>query len=129
MRKAVFVGRFQPFHGGHLHAVRDAQREYEVIIVVGSMQEAGTRENPLSYEERVAQIRAHLPGIGIIGVPDVFNDEKWVKSIEGQVSFEVAITGNEWTRRCFEKKGYTVIEPEIYKPEKFTGKKLRGNVV
>ena len=104
MKKAVFVGRFQPFHSGHLHAIREAQKQYDVIIVIGSTQESGTRENPRSYEERIAQIRKHLPDIQIIGVPDVYNDKKWVESIEKQVKFDVAITGNEWTRRCFEKR-------------------------
>lgn len=49
----MIVGRFQPFHKGHEYLVNLASSMCEtVVIVVGSAQEAGTPNNPLSYEFR-----------------------------------------------------------------------------
>jgi cytidyltransferase-like protein len=41
---AIFVGRFQPFHKGHLKAIRwILKREKEIFIVIGSSQESFTK--------------------------------------------------------------------------------------
>jgi bifunctional NMN adenylyltransferase/nudix hydrolase len=54
---AVFIGRFQPFHLGHLavveHALKNAER---VLILVGSANVARDTRNPFTYEERATLI-------------------------------------------------------------------------
>ena len=45
--KALFVGRFQPLHKGHLQIIQYASKKYdEVIIGVGSSQYNHTKHNP-----------------------------------------------------------------------------------
>ena len=52
-KKALFIGRFQPFHKGHLHALEGILADgYEVIMALGSTQESHTLMNPLTVEER-----------------------------------------------------------------------------
>ena len=51
--KALFIGRFQPFHNGHLKVVQEILKEFdEVIIGIGSSKYSGTLDNPFSGEER-----------------------------------------------------------------------------
>ncbi|MBS7649487.1 adenylyltransferase/cytidyltransferase family protein, partial [Candidatus Bathyarchaeota archaeon] len=59
--RALYVGRFQPFHLGHLEAAKYIlQNAREIIIVVGSAQESHTLENPFTAGERVYMIRLAL---------------------------------------------------------------------
>ena len=75
---AVFIGRFQPFHLGHLdvvkHGLRIAKR---VIIVLGSSDAAPTTKNPFSVEERQKLILSHFSNeidrIVVVPVRDYFN--------------------------------------------------------
>lgn len=124
--RALFVGRFQPFHEGHLHAIQAAKDQYgDVTVVVGSSQESGTQLNPLPAEQRIETIRAALPGIKVVTQGDVFNDKEWVNQLRRKVDFDVAVTGNDWVRDCFRGSNVPVEEVEWYMPEKFNGSRIR----
>ena len=57
MTRAIFIGRFQPFHNGHLFVAKKLAEKFDsIIIVIGSSQEKGTLENPFSYNERKKMI-------------------------------------------------------------------------
>ena len=59
--KALFIGRFQPFHKGHLKAIKYLFNKYDGIIIgVGSSQYSNTVENPFSSDERMLMIRESL---------------------------------------------------------------------
>lgn len=71
----LFIGRFQPFHRGHESIIRKMLDDCEkVLIVIGSAQEVGTRQNPFSYEYRRLMIQKVFPEyfnkIIIYGVTD-----------------------------------------------------------
>jgi bifunctional NMN adenylyltransferase/nudix hydrolase len=49
----VYVGRFQPFHNGHLKVIENAlKRCNHLIILIGSAYSPRTIKNPFSYKER-----------------------------------------------------------------------------
>ncbi|EQD45121.1 nicotinamide-nucleotide adenylyltransferase, partial [mine drainage metagenome] len=51
--RAFVVGRFQPFHNGHLHVIKEILSQYSsVIIGIGSAQYSHTMENPFTAGER-----------------------------------------------------------------------------
>lgn len=55
---AVFIGRFQPFHNGHLSVIRQALAQAEcVLVLVGSANRARDTRNPFTYLERRDMIR------------------------------------------------------------------------
>lgn len=99
---AVYVGRFQPFHSGHAHIVREALKVAgKVILIVGSTDKPRDVRNPFTYGQRVEIIHAALSDVfkeRLKVVPQVdytYNDEKWIASIQGAVS---AITNEGgWT--------------------------------
>ena len=60
MTRALFVGRFQPFHYGHLHAIEKILEECdELVLVVGSAQMSHEHDNPFTAGERIEMIRAY----------------------------------------------------------------------
>ena len=60
-KRALFIGRFQPFHKGHLEAVKMILKENdEIIIAVGSAQYSHKLENPFTAGERITMIRKAL---------------------------------------------------------------------
>ena len=79
--KALLIGRFQPFHKGHLQAIKKILKEAnEVVIVIGSSQFKNTVENPFSAEERLEMIRQALKEemisrYQVFKVPDINNDD------------------------------------------------------
>ena len=110
MLRALFIGRFQPFHKGHLHVAKSLSKKFdEIIIGVGSSQEKDTPDNPFSYNERKAMVSGALKGnkiknFSIYPVPDLYNDIKWTDYIVNNLpKFDVAFSGNDWTIRCFKK--------------------------
>jgi len=128
---ALFVGRFQPFHLGHLKVIKEILRENEkVIIAIGSSQENGTEDNPFSFKERENMIREVLVSEGIrnfeiIGIPDVMNDIRWVAEIRKMARFDRVYARNPWTARCFRKAGVPVLEHGLYEKEKYSATEIR----
>lgn len=61
---ALFIGRFQPFHRGHMSALQDIlQTGYDhVVLIVGSANISRTDNNPWTYTERELLIRTCLVG-------------------------------------------------------------------
>ena len=111
MKRGLFIGRFQPFHIGHLSDIKNALKEVdELVIGVGSSNEKHTKYNPFSVEERIEMIDLVLPAndIGkytVFPIPDFGNDEKWLEHVETLVpKFDVVYTGNKWTEKCFKGK-------------------------
>ena len=58
---AIMVGRFQPFHKGHIRIIQKMVSEAKTCsIVVGSSQEHGTDRNPFRFRERKEMIKKWL---------------------------------------------------------------------
>lgn len=93
-KAAVFVGRFQPFHNGHLEVLRNGLKiADQVIVLVGSYKAAPTTKNPWTFEERKQMIesclsQSELSRVHIHGVRDYYNsDNFWVRDVQNKVSY------------------------------------------
>jgi nicotinamide-nucleotide adenylyltransferase len=117
LKTGVFVGRFQPFHYGHLAAVKFALERVDYLyIVVGSAQKSHERENPFTAGERIEMIKAALDGNGIdktrwmaIPVPDAESHSIWVSTVMSLVPrFNVVFTNDALTYLLFKERGFRV---------------------
>lgn len=86
----VFIGRFQPFHNGHLHVINEALKQSKhVCILVGSSNEPRSIRNPFTFAERVSMIHGAInvsEPIYIKPLEDIlYNDSQWVKNIQESV--------------------------------------------
>ena len=78
-KTGLFIGRFQPFHNGHLKAIENILEVCEkVIIVIGSAQEKNTPKNPFSSTQRVEMIKAVLED----DMEAIFDAVKWLALVQ-----------------------------------------------
>lgn len=122
MKRALFIGRFQPFHSGHHAAVSEiATNSYdEIVIGIGSSQYANTLDNPLTYEERKHIIEytlrdePYFSRLHIIAIPDINDDAHWVEHVNEIVgNYDCVYSGNPWPTKLFAEAGIPVISPTI----------------
>ena len=133
--KALLIGRFQPFHNGHLHLIQTLSPTYtDIIIGVGSSQYSHTADNPFSFNERKEMITRALTDAGItnyhiIAIPDIHNPPRWVDHVLTYASdFDVVITNNPETTRLFTDHGFTVKRTPLYKRAQYSGREIRNRL-
>ena len=129
----LLIGRFQPFHLGHLDAVLfGLSRVENLFICIGSSNKSNERKNPFSAEERREMIVTSIePSIAdrikIFDVPDVGDHEKWTFEIDKTVpKYDIVFTNDEFTRTLFEKREISVISVVLKDREKFSGTSIRN---
>ena len=89
---AVFVGRFQPFHNGHLAVLRRALQEASLCaVVLGSAHQARTPKNPFTWQERAEMIRQALPEadrdrLQFVPIRDYYNETRWAQAVRGAIA-------------------------------------------
>ncbi|MBW2977353.1 nicotinamide-nucleotide adenylyltransferase [Candidatus Woesearchaeota archaeon] len=111
MKVGLYIGRFQPFHLGHLSVIKDALKQVDRIMIgLGSSQEGRTKKNPFTAKERSKMIKAALKEAKIsprkyklVLLKDILEcDEVWVKYVLKKIGrFQILWTGNPWMKRCF----------------------------
>ena len=129
----LLIGRFQPFHLGHLDAVLfGLSRTENLFIGIGSSNKSNERRNPFSAEERREMITLSIEPsitdrIKIFDIPDVGDHEKWTFEIDKTVpKYDVVFTNDEFTRTLFEKREISVISVILKDREKFSGTNIRN---
>lgn len=85
---AVFIGRFQPFHDGHLRVVREALLRADRLLVVIGSEGAARRPDliPFTADERREMILASLTPeergrVILRATPDVLNLPAWAAQV------------------------------------------------
>lgn len=131
--RALFIGRFQPFHNGHLNILKKIIRNNDsLIVVVGSAQYSNLPQNPFNSGERIVMINAVLRELKvkefyIIPIEDVGNDELWASKIEELTpEFDMVYTNNPVTKKIFSRKRYKVESPGLFVRSRFSGTRIRG---
>ncbi len=132
----LLIGRFQPFHLGHLEVVRTIAKECdELIIGIGSAQISHTFENPFTAGERHLMISRALRDDGIrdfflVPIVDINQYGIWVSHVRSMVPpFERVYTNNPLTRRLFKEAGYEVSASPLFNRAQYSGTEIRRRMV
>ena len=132
--RGLLVGRFQPFHRGHLavvRQVRDGRPDVPLLVGIGSAQESYTWKNPFTAGERFEMIaraveEAELDRVEIVPIVDIQRHSIWVRYLEGLLPpFDRVYTNNPLTRLLFERSGYDVESPRLVDRRELEGEGLR----
>ncbi len=134
--RAFIVGRFQPFHLGHLEVIKEILKEHKsVIIGIGSAQYSHTLENPFTAGERHIMISNTLESEGIfnfyiIPIEDVNSNPLWVAHVESLTpKFNVVYSNNPMVKRLFYEKNYSVRSMELINRVEWSGTKIRKKMI
>lgn len=131
---AAFIGRFQPFHLGHLEFIHQILSENsEVILIIGSSQANFTPHNPFTTGERIKMIKDSLveskivlEKVTIIHVMDDQNNYRWFSNLKSFAPpFNVFYTGNVFIKLLLENEQILLREPNFIKKELYNGSNIR----
>lgn len=134
MKRALFPGRFQPPHWGHVYAVREILGEVdELVIAVGSAQFNYIVKDPFTAGERIWMLREALREGGVdlsrvvtIPIPNVENNWEWLGRVKSYVPpFQVVYTGNPFVAMLFKEAGYEVRQQPMYQRERYSSTRVR----
>jgi len=136
--RGLYVGRFQPFHLGHLDAIKTVLKSVdELVIVIGSAQYSHNTNNPFTAGERLVMIRHALQDAGVdhsrfwvVPVPDVHLHMLWVSALEGYTPrFDVVFSNEPLTRRLFMEAGYKVKNIGFFERKIYSSTLIREKMV
>jgi nicotinamide-nucleotide adenylyltransferase len=136
--RGLYVGRFQPFHLGHLSAIKEVLEEVEeLVIVIGSAQYSHNFNNPFTAGERLVMVRTALEERGvdskrvwIVPVPDVHLHMMWVSSVEGYTPhFDIVYSNEPLTRRLFMESRYKVRPIRLFERKEYSSTEIREKMV
>ncbi|HEY6283658.1 MAG TPA: nicotinamide-nucleotide adenylyltransferase [Nitrososphaerales archaeon] len=138
MRVGLFVGRFQPFHLGHLAAVKYALKQVQYLyVVVGSAQRSHERDNPFTAGERITMIKSALDGNGVdpskwmaIPIVDADSHSLWVASVESMVpKFDIVFTNDALTFLLFNEGGIEVKAVPYLDRSRYSATNVRARIL
>ena len=132
----LLIGRFQPFHLGHLDALRFALSKVDKLwIGLGSSNKPLQKNNPFSAEERKEMILSSIDEsmksrIQIYFIPDLENHIKWIELIDTLVpKFNTVFTNDELTRHLYSKRDVEVLPIPFVKRDILSGTNIRDMII
>ena len=136
MKVALLIGRFQPFHLGHVRAIDYAlERVDKLVLVIGSSQKSHEFRNPFTAGERMEMIAQVLEKKGLLGrvifaeLPDVENHSLWVPLLKSLTPrFQLAFSNDELSIRLFKENGIRVEEVPLLRREELVATEIRHRI-
>lgn len=132
----LLIGRFQPFHLGHLDALRFALSKVDKLwIGLGSSNKTLQKNNPFSAEERKEMILSSIDEsmkqrIQIYFIPDLENHIKWIELIDTLVpKFDIVFSNDELTRHLYSKRDVEVLSIPFVKRDILSGTNIRNLII
>ena len=135
--RGLMIGRFQPFHKGHLQLSKQILRECnELIIAIGSAQFNYIYKDPFTAGERVLMIHAALLESGldlakcyIIPIANDENNARWLGQLKSMVPhFDVLYSGNEFVKVLAQQQPILVKKPFFSKKDEYNGTNIRRHL-
>ena len=132
----LLIGRFQPFHLGHLEAFQFALSKVDKLWVgLGSSNRPTQKNNPFSAEERKEMILTSIDEsmkekISIYFIPDLENHIKWIEKIDTIVpNFDIVFSNDELTKHLYSKRILQIISIPFLKRDVLSGTNIRNLII
>lgn len=135
IKRAFYIGRFQPFHLGHHTVIKEIAKDVdELVIGIGSAQLSHTPENPFTAGERIMMISRSLADLDlhyyVIPIQDVYRNSVWVSHVTSMTPpFSVVYSNNPLVSRLFIEAGYNVTYSPMYNRTEYSGTEIRRRML
>ncbi|MFW5904135.1 MAG: nicotinamide-nucleotide adenylyltransferase [Candidatus Saliniplasma sp.] len=134
--KGLFIGRFQPFHKGHMAVVEQMAEECDSILIgVGSAQKEREVHDPLSGGERETIIREVLENrlskpFKIYPIPDINCYPAWAHYVKAILpSFDRVYANSSIVLDLFKETRIETVQVEEIKREEYSGTEIRRRIL
>jgi nicotinamide-nucleotide adenylyltransferase len=131
----LYIGRFQPFHLGHLDAIKFALLQVENLwIGIGSSNKSNEKKNPFTADERKEMIISSLDEsikkrTQIYYIPDTGDHEKWTYHVDSIVpKYDIVFSNDDFTQTLFQKRGIKVIPVPLIERKNLSGTNIREKI-
>ena len=128
----LLIGRFQPFHLGHLEALQFALSKVDKLwLGLGSSNKPMEKTNPFSVEERKQMIMSSIDDSiknksSIYSIPDLDNHVKWIENIDTIVpDYQIVFSNDPMTEHLYSKRDVNVMTIPFFKRDQLSGTRLR----
>ncbi len=136
--RALTMGRFQPFHLGHLDLVKKILAENdEVIVAVTSSQFNYLAKDPFTAGERVEMIhhalkedKVDMSKCFIIPIENQFNVATWASYLQSTLpKFDRVYSGNDYVHMLLADAKINVIKPKFLDRGKYNATSIRKMMI
>ena len=136
--RGLMMGRFQPFHLGHLDLVRQILRECdEVVIAITSSQFNYLEKDPFTAGERIEMIHDSLKESDvdltrciILALDNQFNIATWSSYLKSMLpQFDKVYSGNDYVKMLLADSKIKVVKPEFLDRDQYNATKIRSMIV
>jgi len=135
-RRGLMLGRFQPFHRGHLALTKQILSECdELLMIIGSAQFNFIDKDPFSAGERMLMIHEALKEAGvdlsrcyIIPVANDENNARWLAYIRSMVPpFDILYSGNDFVKYLARSQDSSIVieDPMFAEINEYNGTNIR----
>ena len=132
------MGRFQPFHLGHLELAKQIKSECdEIIIAVTSAQFNYLEKDPFTAGERIEMIHNSLRDVGfemsecfIVSLENQFNIATWTSYIKSALpKFDKVYSGNDYVSMLLSDSAIKVVKPKFLDIKKYNATRIRSLII
>ena len=132
------MGRFQPFHLGHLELAKQILDECdEIIIAITSSQFNYLEKDPFTAGERIEMIHnslkespLDLTRCFVVSIENQFNVATWTSYLKSALPhFDKVFSGNDYVSMLLADSGITVVKPVFLDRTQYNGTKIRSMII
>lgn len=136
--RGLMMGRFQPFHLGHLDLAKQILKECdEVIIAITSSQFNYLQKDPFTAGERIEMIHNSLKESTIdlsrcivVAIENQFNIATWASYLKAALPhFDKVYSGNEYVKMLLADSAIDVVTPKFLDRTKYNATNIRSMII
>jgi len=130
------IGRFQPFHLGHLEAIKFGLSKVEHLHVgIGSSNKSHEKRNPFTADERKKMILSSIDdeiekNVSLHYIPDVDDHSKWTHLVDEIIpQYDVVFSNDDFTHELYGKRGKSIISVDLKSRSDLSGTNIRNLIL
>ena len=136
--RGLMMGRFQPFHLGHLDLARQILKESdEVVIAITSSQFNYLDKDPFTAGERIEMIHNSLKESDvditrciILAIENQFNISTWSSYLKSMLpEFDKVYSGNDYVKMLLADSKIEVVHPVFLDRKQHNATKIRAMII
>lgn len=132
--RGLMMGRFQPFHLGHLDLTKQILKECdEIIIAITSAQFNYLEKDPFTAGERIEMIHnslkesdVDLSRCFIVAIENQFNIATWASYLKTALPhFDKVYSGNDYVKMLLADSAIDVVSPKFLDRKQYNATRIR----